>query len=224
MCFAGLAVVLMCCGYWLESTEPPAAQSRLIHFSGKWKWWLWHAEYVYLRERERERESVCVMKQYQYCDSSCCEIIDYVVWNSSNLIRCCRKIGTKHTIFVWFTGGSSCEPKIIFIKRFRTFGPSGLRSVTVTWATFLIGRKVIHWWAPLRQEKRENEKGLNTLEGGLEPPTLWLTATRSNQLSYSSFVFLTCNIFFLIFYIWVPYTQREREKGEIYNNFEPRWE
>ena len=25
-----------------------------------------------------------------------------------------------------------------------------------------------------------------TLEGGLEPPTLWLTATRSNQLSYSS--------------------------------------
>ncbi len=24
------------------------------------------------------------------------------------------------------------------------------------------------------------------LEGGLEPPTLWLTATRSNQLSYSS--------------------------------------
>ena len=26
-----------------------------------------------------------------------------------------------------------------------------------------------------------------TLEGGLEPPTLWLTATRSSQLSYSSF-------------------------------------
>ena len=26
-----------------------------------------------------------------------------------------------------------------------------------------------------------------SLEGGLEPPTLWLTATRSNQLSYSSF-------------------------------------
>ncbi len=26
----------------------------------------------------------------------------------------------------------------------------------------------------------------STLEGGLEPPTLWLTATRSNQLSYSS--------------------------------------
>ena len=25
-----------------------------------------------------------------------------------------------------------------------------------------------------------------SLEGGLEPPTLWLTATRSNQLSYSS--------------------------------------
>jgi hypothetical protein len=24
------------------------------------------------------------------------------------------------------------------------------------------------------------------LEGGVEPPTLWLTATRSNQLSYSS--------------------------------------
>jgi hypothetical protein len=30
----------------------------------------------------------------------------------------------------------------------------------------------------------KNEK--ITLEGGLEPPTLWLTATRSNQLSYSS--------------------------------------
>ena len=28
---------------------------------------------------------------------------------------------------------------------------------------------------------------MKTLEGGLEPPTLWLTATRSNQLSYSSF-------------------------------------
>jgi hypothetical protein len=27
---------------------------------------------------------------------------------------------------------------------------------------------------------------LMSLEGGLEPPTLWLTATRSNQLSYSS--------------------------------------
>ena len=26
----------------------------------------------------------------------------------------------------------------------------------------------------------------DALEGGLEPPTLWLTATRSNQLSYSS--------------------------------------
>jgi hypothetical protein len=25
-----------------------------------------------------------------------------------------------------------------------------------------------------------------SLEGGLEPPTLWLTATRSGQLSYSS--------------------------------------
>jgi hypothetical protein len=39
----------------------------------------------------------------------------------------------------------------------------------------------------------------NSLEGGLEPPTLWLTATRSNQLSYSSFQYLfqstsLCNI------------------------------
>jgi hypothetical protein len=34
----------------------------------------------------------------------------------------------------------------------------------------------IHW----------KRKKLYTLEGGLEPPTLWLTATRSNQLSYSS--------------------------------------
>jgi hypothetical protein len=30
-----------------------------------------------------------------------------------------------------------------------------------------------------------------SLEGGLEPPTLWLTATRSNQLSYSSLMFNT---------------------------------
>ncbi|AET02364.1 hypothetical protein MTR_8g039590 [Medicago truncatula] len=29
---------------------------------------------------------------------------------------------------------------------------------------------------------------LKSLEGGVEPPTLWLTATRSNQLSYSSFL------------------------------------
>ena len=29
---------------------------------------------------------------------------------------------------------------------------------------------------------------MKALEGGLEPPTLWLTATRSSQLSYSSFV------------------------------------
>lgn len=36
---------------------------------------------------------------------------------------------------------------------------------------------------------------INTLEGGLEPPTLWLTATRSNQLSYSSIIikiYLSC--------------------------------
>jgi hypothetical protein len=32
--------------------------------------------------------------------------------------------------------------------------------------------------------KKKNNKAL---EGGLEPPTLWLTAIRSNQLSYSSF-------------------------------------
>ena len=30
-------------------------------------------------------------------------------------------------------------------------------------------------------------KKIKPLEGGLEPPTLWLTATRSNQLSYSSY-------------------------------------
>jgi hypothetical protein len=36
---------------------------------------------------------------------------------------------------------------------------------------------------------------LETLEGGLEPPTLWLTATRSNQLSYSSLV--VRNVFFI---------------------------
>jgi hypothetical protein len=34
------------------------------------------------------------------------------------------------------------------------------------------------------KKKGKGEK--RTLEGGLEPPTLWLTATRSNQLSYSS--------------------------------------
>ena len=32
-----------------------------------------------------------------------------------------------------------------------------------------------------------------TLEGGFEPPTLWLTATRSNQLSYSSHIFSCLN-------------------------------
>ena len=32
-------------------------------------------------------------------------------------------------------------------------------------------------------------KKIKPLEGGLEPPTLWLTATRSGQLSYSSFCF-----------------------------------
>ena len=42
-------------------------------------------------------------------------------------------------------------------------------------------------------EKREKQ----TLEGGVEPPTLWLTATRSNQLSYSSFCF-KCIIFLLL--------------------------
>lgn len=32
------------------------------------------------------------------------------------------------------------------------------------------------------------EEKIVSLEGGLEPPTLWLTATRSNQLSYSSYL------------------------------------
>ena len=35
-------------------------------------------------------------------------------------------------------------------------------------------------------EKRELKINQHSLEGGLEPPTLWLTATRSSQLSYSS--------------------------------------
>jgi hypothetical protein len=35
-----------------------------------------------------------------------------------------------------------------------------------------------------------NCEKVNSLEEGLEPSTLWLTATRSNQLSYSSFWFL----------------------------------
>ncbi len=36
------------------------------------------------------------------------------------------------------------------------------------------------------QEERKTKRKKFALEGGLEPPTLWLTATRSNQLSYSS--------------------------------------
>ena len=32
----------------------------------------------------------------------------------------------------------------------------------------------------------------NTLEEGVEPSTLWLTATRSNRLSYSSFLCRRC--------------------------------
>jgi hypothetical protein len=36
------------------------------------------------------------------------------------------------------------------------------------------------------QRVSKNRKKKLTLEGGLEPPTLWLTATRSGQLSYSS--------------------------------------
>ena len=46
------------------------------------------------------------------------------------------------------------------------------------------------------KKKRFNgskENSLQTLEGGLEPPTLWLTATRSNQLSYSSLLLSYCN-------------------------------
>ena len=40
-------------------------------------------------------------------------------------------------------------------------------------------------------EPKQNELNLDktaakTLEGGVEPPTLWLTAIRSNRLSYSS--------------------------------------
>jgi hypothetical protein len=36
------------------------------------------------------------------------------------------------------------------------------------------------------QRVSKNRKKKLTLEGGLEPPTLWLTATRSGQLSYPS--------------------------------------
>ena len=39
-----------------------------------------------------------------------------------------------------------------------------------------------------KQNKPKKTKNYWALEGGLEPPTLWLTATRSSQLSYSSFV------------------------------------
>ena len=37
-------------------------------------------------------------------------------------------------------------------------------------------------------KERKKKKKPQALEGGLEPPTLWLTATRSNQLSYSSYL------------------------------------
>ena len=37
-------------------------------------------------------------------------------------------------------------------------------------------------------KKERKKKKPQALEGGLEPPTLWLTATRSNQLSYSSYL------------------------------------
>ena len=36
------------------------------------------------------------------------------------------------------------------------------------------------------KKKKEEKKKHKSLEEGLEPSTLWLTATRSNQLSYSS--------------------------------------
>ena len=47
------------------------------------------------------------------------------------------------------------------------------------------------------KEGKEKKCYINkkTLEGGLEPPTLWLTATRSNQLSYSSLL-MTCYLLF----------------------------
>ncbi len=41
-------------------------------------------------------------------------------------------------------------------------------------------------WTIKRGQKNKQAIIEKTLEGGLEPPTLWLTATRSNQLSYSS--------------------------------------
>ena len=38
-------------------------------------------------------------------------------------------------------------------------------------------------WSLIEKRKfRQTHK--NTLQGGFEPPTLWLTAIRSNQLSY----------------------------------------
>lgn len=40
------------------------------------------------------------------------------------------------------------------------------------------GRGVANGWGSMQRAR--------ALEGGVEPPTLWLTATRSNQLSYSS--------------------------------------
>ena len=40
------------------------------------------------------------------------------------------------------------------------------------------------------KNKYKLAKHKKALEGGFEPPTLWLTATRSNQLSYSSFLYM----------------------------------
>ena len=46
----------------------------------------------------------------------------------------------------------------------------------------------------LINHSRTGKQKKKSLEGGLEPPTLWLTATRSNQLSYSSWLMGHSNI------------------------------
>ena len=53
-----------------------------------------------------------------------------------------------------------------------------------------------------------------SLEGGLEPPTLWLTAARSNQLSYSSLALFLSPSRFIPFFL-----------GSLqHHNFMPPWE
>ena len=73
-------------------------------------------------------------------------------------------------------------------------------------------------------EEKKRKKILIPLEGGLEPPTLWLTATRSNQLSYSSLLIkLNLNINHIVLYIWAQYNMaysgwQEVEESTCYFN------